>query len=185
MKVPAELERAVDCYKNGEQEAFDRIYSLSHKYLYDYIVNMTEDEEAANDILQETYMMISKNIRQLRNTENFLKWAVVIARRKCYVYFQKANRSVGEVQGKNWQRILDNIEDEKALLPESVMQETEKNHFIWEIIEGLSDMQRMCITKFYYHGKRQEEIAAELGIPLNTVKSHLNRAKSKIREAFK
>lgn len=185
MKIPEELERAVNCYRNGEQETFDRIYSLSHKHLHDYIVNMVENEDEAKDILQETYMKISRSIWQLRNTENFLNWAMVIARRKCYAHFQKSDKFVWDTQGKNWQEILNSTEDKKVLPPESVMQEMVRKRFIWEIIEGLSDMQRICMIRFYYNGQKQEEIAEELGIPLNTVKSHLNRARAKIRKEGK
>ncbi len=38
---------------------------------------------------------------------------------------------------------------------------------------------------FYYNEQKQDEIAKELGIPVNTVKSHLNRAKAKIKDSVK
>ena len=44
-------------------------------------------------------------------------------------------------------------------------------------------MQRLCVVGFYYNNQSQESIAEELGIPVNTVKSHLNRAKGKIKDA--
>lgn len=182
MKTPAELEAAVSNYRNGNREEFDKIYYLSHRYLYVCISHMIKDEDTAKDMLQETYMEIAKGISQLQSTEDFLSWAAVIARRKCYAYYNKADRLVLAKEDEDGQEIFDNIADDEAFIPESILQDMEKRRLIREIIDGLSDMQRLCVIAYYYNEQKQDEIAGELGIPVNTVKSHLNRAKAKIKE---
>lgn len=182
MKTPTELEAAVRAYQSGNREAFDKVYEMSHRYLYVCIEHLVRDEDAAKDLLQETYLDITRNISQLRSPEDFLSWAAAIARHRCCAYFKKADKWILTKEGEDGQELIASIADDEAFIPESILQDREKRRLIREIIDGLSDMQRLCVIAYYYQERRQEEIAEELGIPVNTVKSHLNRAKAKIKQ---
>ena len=94
MKTPKELEEAVQSYQNGDRGSFDRIYELSYRYLYTCISRVVKNEDAAMDMLQETYLEISRSIGQLNRTEDFLSWAAMIGNRKCFAYLKKTNRMV-------------------------------------------------------------------------------------------
>lgn len=182
MKTPTELETAVREYQSGNREAFDKVYEMSHRYLYVCIEHLVRDEDAAKDLLQETYLDITRNISQLRSPEDFLSWAASIARHRCCAYFKKADKWILTNEGEDGQELIASVADDEAFIPESILQDREKRRLIREIIDGLSDMQRLCVIAYYYQERRQEEIAEELGIPVNTVKSHLNRAKAKIKQ---
>ncbi len=184
MKTPKELEEAVQSYQNGDRGSFDRIYELSYRYLYTCISRVVKNEDAAMDMLQETYLEISRSIGQLNRTEDFLSWAAMIGNRKCFAYLKKTNRMVlvgtdGEEEEADY---FESIADDESFIPESILQDREKQRLMREIIDGLSDMQRLCVIGYYYNEEKQEQIAEELGIPVNTVKSHLNRAKANIKK---
>ncbi len=174
-----ELIDAVQNYQNGDAAAFDTLYQLSCRYLYVCIRKVLGSDEESRDALQETYMDIASCIMELKQAESFLAWASVIANRKCYAHIRK---SKNEVPVDTEDDIFGNLEADEEFIPENVMQDQEKQRLIREIIDGLSEMQRLCIISYYYEGKKQEEIAQELDIPLNSVKSHLLRAKVKIKE---
>lgn len=174
-----ELINAVQSYQNGDTAAFDTLYQLSCRYLYVCIWKVLGSEEESRDALQETYMDIASCIMELKQAESFLSWASVIANRKCYAHIRK---SKNEVPVDTEDEIFGNLEADEEFIPENVMQDQEKQRLIREIIDGLSEMQRLCVISYYYEGKKQEEIAQELDIPLNSVKSHLLRAKAKIKE---
>ena len=186
MKTSIELQNAVTEYCKGTKEAFNRVYVQSYGYLHTCIIHVVKDEDAAMDMLQETYIEICKSIHQLENPEKFLSWASMIANRKCFAYLKKQNKIVLLSQNNGEDEtgdFFENIADNDAFIPESMLQDKEKQRLIKEIIDELSEIQRLCVIGFYYNEQKQEEIAQELGIPVNTVKSHLNRAKGKIREA--
>ena len=190
MKTPPELQKAVAEYQNGNSEAFNTLYEQSYKYLHTCVIHVVKNEDMAMDMLQETYLEISKSISQLKNTEDFLSWAAMIANRKCFAYLKKQKDvllSSKDGEGRDSEdgtsNYFDNIADNEAFIPETILQDKEKQRLIKEIIDDLNDMQRLCVIGFYYNEQKQDEIAEELGIPVNTVKSHLNRAKAKIKEA--
>ena len=184
MKTTKELQRAVSEYQNGKKESFNIIYEQSYKYLHTCVIHVVKNEDVAMDMLQETYLEISRSICQLRDIESFMSWAAMIANRKCFAYLRKQRDVLITVEEDDENSgFFEMIADNEAFIPETVFQDREKVRLIKEIIDNLSDIQRLCIIGFYYNEQKQDEIAMELGIPVNTVKSHLNRAKAKIKEA--
>lgn len=187
MNTSETLQQAVEQYKNGDAEAFNRIYEESYRYLYTCIMHVMKDEDKTMDMLQETYLEISKSISQLGQPEKFLNWAATIANRKCFAGLKKFGKDIllneSSSEEDSEKDYFENIPDNEEFIPESILQDREKQRLIREIIDDLSEMQRLCVIGFYYNESSQEEIAKELGIPVNTVKSHLNRAKAKIKAA--
>ena len=185
MDTSIELQNAVESFSNGKKESFNQIYELSYRYLHTCVIHVVKDEDAAMDVLQDTYLEVSKSIVQLKNKEGFLNWTATIANRKCYAYLrnQKDTLLYIDKDDEETDDFFENIADNEEYIPETVLQNREKQRLIREIIYGLTDIQRLCVIGFYYNEQKQDEIADELGIPVNTVKSHLNRAKAKIKDA--
>ena len=186
MKTTETLSKKVDLFKAGDRSAFEDIYAESYKYLHTCVIHIVKDEDIAQDMLQDTYVEICKNIGQLKSSADFLSWGATIANRKCFAYLRK-NRDVlvdtKEDEEGNAQDFFESVPDDESFIPENIFDHKEKIRLIRKIIDNLSDVQRACVIGFYYNEQKQDEIAQELGIPVNTVKSHLNRAKAKIKEA--
>lgn len=186
MEPTNNLKQAIKDYKNGNSQAFDVLYNESSKYVYTCIYKVMcgndNTQDAINDIMQDTYVEISRYITQLEDEERFLSWAGTIATRKCYAYLKKSRKYVLLNEEDT---TLDTLADNDNIIPESIIQDKEKQRLIREIIEKeLSEMQKLCIIAFYYNGQKQSEIAQELGIPENTVKTNLSRAKAKIEKGI-
>jgi len=184
MEPTARLKQAVREYKQGKAEAFNTLYNESSQYVYTCIYKVMSGNDNAqdsiNDIMQDTYVEISKYISQLEDEDKFLSWAGTIATRKCYAYLKKNNKYVLLNEDDN---TFDTLSDDDNIIPEEVMQDKEKQRLVRNIIETeLSEMQKLCIIAFYYNEQKKSEIAKELGIPENTVKTNLTRAKAKIKE---
>lgn len=181
--VIIELVRKV---KKGDNVAFTDLYNETYKYLHTCVIHIVKDEDVAQDMLQDTYVEIYKNIGQLKDDAGFLGWASTIANRKCFAYLKKDKDVLVDEQTDdegNSTDYFENIADDEAFIPENIFDNIEKVNIIRGIIDELTDVQRACVIGFYYNEQKQDEIAEQLGIPVNTVKSHLNRAKSKIKEA--
>lgn len=46
----------------------------------------------------------------------------------------------------------------------------------------LTELQRYCITEYYYNNRRQKDIARELGVAPSTVSRHITRSVKKLKE---
>ncbi len=51
-------------------------------------------------------------------------------------------------------------------------------------VAHLPDAQRLALTLHYFEDMRYEDIAEVMGVPLNTVKSHIRRGKTKLAESL-
>ena len=184
MEATVNLKQAIKDYKSGKKEAFDVLYHESDKYIYTCVYKVMcgndNTQDAINDIMQDTYVEISKYLTQLEDEEKFLSWAGTIATRKCYAYLKKNNKYVLLNEEDT---TFDTLADSDNIIPEEIMQDREKQRLLREIInKELTQMQKLCIIGYYYNEQKQSEIAQELGIPENTVKTNLSRAKAKIKE---
>ncbi len=183
MKTTDDIKESIRKYLEGDGNAFETIYKLSYAYLHTCVIHVVKDEDAAQDILQETYIEICRKMGQLRDPESFMAWAAMIANRKCFALLKQRNREILAPDGENQTDFFENIADDEDYIPESFAQRQEKQRLMREIVDDLTDMQRLCVIAFFYNQIPQEQIAEELGIPVNTVKSHINRAKAKIKDA--
>lgn len=184
MEVSANLKKAIEDYINGDTTAFTTIYNESHKYIYVCVNNVMSGndnkEDLIQDIMQDTYVEISKHINSLQNVNLFLSWSGTIATRKCFEYIKK----MGKYTLLNEDESFDGLADDDNIIPEEIVQNKEKQRLLREIIQNeLSDMQKLCVVGYFYNEMKQSEIAKELNIPENSVKSHLLRAKAKIKES--
>lgn len=185
MKTTENLKQAVIAYQSGDAAAFETIYKESSGYLYVCIRNIMQGnddlEHLCEDILQDTYMQIVKSIGQLKKPETFLSWAGAVANSRCYKYLEKNKRY--RLLSEDDQ-LFEDIEDDELLIPESVMQDKEQQRILRDMIQNeLTEMQRICVIGYYFNEQKQSEIAEELGIPENTVKTNLARAKKKLKLA--
>ena len=185
MNITSTMYDALFRFKSGDANAFTDIYNESNRYIYVCVNNVMSGndnkDDLIQDIMQDTYMEIYKHLYNLQNIEKFYSWAGTIATRKCYELLKKH----GKLQFLGEDETFDNISDDDSIIPEEIMQNIEKQRLIRDIIHTqLTDMQKICIIHFYYNELKQSEIAVELGIPENSVKSHLLRAKSKIKESM-
>jgi len=186
MKTNERLIDLVKKVKGGNNAAFTDLYNESYQYLHTCVIHIVKDENVAQDMLQDAYVEIYKNIGQLKDDAGFLGWASTIANRKCFAYLKKNKDLLVDEQTDdegNETDYFDVIADDEAFIPENILDNQEKIKIIRGIIDDLTDVQRACVIGFYYNEQKQDEIANELGLPVNTVKSHLNRAKAKIKEA--
>lgn len=184
MEMAQTLKQAVIEYRAGRQEAFTRLYEESSRYIYASIYKVMGGndniQDVVCDIMQDTYVEISRSISQLEDVDRFLSWAGTIASRKCYAWLKKNKRYV-LLQEED--KTFENLADDDRFIPEEVMQDREKQRLIREIIYNqLTDIQKLCIVAFYYNEQKLSEIAQEVGIPENTVKTNLSRARAKIKE---
>ena len=70
---------------------------------------------------------------------------------------------------------------DEETVPETVLEKSETQELIRDVIDGLPDEQRMCVLMHYFHEMKTREIADALGVSEGTVKSRLNYARKSIK----
>jgi RNA polymerase sigma-70 factor (ECF subfamily) len=156
----------VDRYKNGIH------------WLVKRMVGNPENE----DLTQEVFLRAYRAIPRFRGESTFKTWIFRIARNVCLSELRKAGRRGEHVS-------LDDGGEEKIrdLLPESgsdaekLLERRELSQHIRQLVGELPLQYRTVLTLFYVNRVRYEDIAEIMDIPLGTVKTHLHRARMRLR----
>jgi RNA polymerase sigma-70 factor, ECF subfamily len=130
------------------------------------------DEGLADDLAQETFMLAWRNIAKFRFEARFSTWLYRIA----FNAWQSEARKKHEV-------LLD-LEDDAPPMSEGSfdeMPDVAARVDLERALATLSDGERAAIAACYYADLSHEEAAHALGIPVGTVKTHVLRAKAKLR----
>ncbi len=181
------LKAAVIKFKETQDDdAFAIIYEESKKYVCTCIHGVANGNYDENDVMEELYnetmMKMYQKIPTNDSVDGYLVYAGKTAHHLALAYFKKNNKYV--LSDSEEYEITEDVADDDNFIPENLIDTKEKRRLIKDIIDNeLTPMQRVCIIDYYYNEMKQSEIAEELDIPENTVKTNLSRAKAKIKEA--
>lgn len=154
--------------QSGNQKAFECLVALFHPQLVNFASSLSGNHALAQDAVQDVWISISKKLRSLEDPRAFkswifraLRWRVLdLLKAKSYQYQQFDDNSFS-------------VElDETAI--ESLQ--------LKKMIANLPDNERSVVYLFYLVELPVAEIALVLEIPVGTVKSRLNRARSNLRQ---
>ena len=163
--------------KQRTQQSFSYLYDNYSSALYTVIASVLQDKELANDVLQEVFIKIWKQIDQYNPDKGRLfTWMVNISR----------NASIDTLRSKSY-----NIQKQNRELTENVYHsagttsmETDKIG-LRKIIMRLKEDHKVLVELAYFQGYTQDEISKLLNIPLGTVKTRLRSALIQLREVIK
>lgn len=166
----------VAALKAKDRDAFNYLYDNYCKALFGVIDRIVQSEEIANDVLQEAFVKIWKNIDSYSHEKGSLfTWMLNICR----------NLSIDTARSKQYRQETQNqnIDDYVNVINKSEHVQVRTDHIgLKEVIAKLKPEHKLVIDKIYFEGYTHEEASDELNIPLGTVKTRIRMAIIKLRE---
>ena len=156
------------------------LYTATYKSAYFVAYRMTKNEDSAVDILHDCYIKAFANLYTIAEPKKFDKWFNKIVANKCLDYLKRRNPMfLEDVYGEGFEEELP--DDRYANNPQIYSEDEDINRIVRQIIEELPEEQRLCVLMYYYDEMSVRDIAEELGVSENTVKSRLRLARNRIR----
>ena len=148
-----------------DDRAYTYLYDMYSKSLFSVIKNLINDKEEAEDVLQEVFIKIWKNIDSYNESKGrFYTWAVNIAR----------NSTIDKLRSKNFNNSKKNLSSDNFvhLLDDSNKLTNKIDSIgIEEFVKKLKPKCIQIIDLLFFKGYTQQEASDELEIPLGTVKT--------------
>ena len=147
------------------------------------------DPESCRDLTQDTFVSVYKGLKDLRHEEQFESWLFAIAHNVWCSQIERQTaqkRSVmllsleGESESDDRPSIAARVADQSAD-PLTVALDKEKLEKLSEALQQLPQQMRRCAQLRVVHDLSYAEIAALMGISINTVKAHLPQAQKALR----
>ncbi len=172
-------------FLNGDRSSFDSLVDIYLKTIFNFTYRIIGDEKDAEDITQEIFLKVWKNIKKFNIEKNFKTWIFSIAKNTCIDYLRKRKDIPMSVfddeDGGNF--IQDNLESEEPSSEEKIILKENKK-MIDETLKELSIIQREIIVMKYVNELSLSEVADIMNMSKDTVKSHHRRALLKMRDSL-
>lgn len=197
--------QAVKTYQqSNSNDDFDKMYKLTNNTIAKYVYMLLRDpgkdvgriKEQAEEVMQEAYISCMTNIKQLDDPSHYVAWMKTICRNK---YMDrclhdkhdndlndkiKYSISIGAKTGPAHDASSSSFEEVEAdttiMAPEKAAEDSALKQLIMKELDKLSAIQRIVLIGFYYDNKKTKELAEELKLNENTVKSYLKRGKESL-----
>lgn len=153
------------------------VHQLSRK-LYGFAYRILRNQQEAEDVVQEIFIKLWNMREKLVDYRSIDALAATMTRNYCIDILRKQkNEFKGEIDFNNYSKLTVNSPFENMVLKESGM-------IIESIIEKMPENIRTVLLLHDIDGKSYEEIAAETGHNINTLRVTISRARKFIREEF-
>jgi RNA polymerase sigma-70 factor (ECF subfamily) len=162
--------------RKGNLESFENLVFIFEKPIFGYLLYSVGRKEDAEDLTQEVFIKVYKNLKSLDPNLNFKAWLFKIASNTLIDWWRKRGeeRELFLIDDKDIN--FETIDEDFSYLKI----ETAKD--IAEALEKIRPEYKVVLLLFYWQGFSYEEIASILSLPLGTVKTKLRRAKLAIKE---
>ena len=166
----------------GDETAFVSLVSKYQEQVHAYVYRKSGDFHIAEDITQETFFEAYQNLDKLRDPTKFPQWLFAIAKYLCIAWFRK-NQSTSQLLRENY-----TINAETDTYSRYVALENERDaaeaqrELAQKLLSMLKESDRQLIRLHYFEEMTSAEISNYLGVPQNTIKSQLHRARQRLRQ---
>jgi len=162
--------------QQGDEAAFNSLYSLHSKPLYRKIMRMVGDEEIAKELLQDLFFKLWAKREQIDESRSIRSYLYTIAVNLVYDNFRKAAKD------KALEARLMAMAVEYYTHSEEVLLAKDNQKVIERIVHQLPPQRRQVYMLCKIDGMSYEEAARALHISASTIRDHIVKANKTIRE---
>ena len=181
-KNPLEKQLITD-YLDGNQEALEILIRQYLKPIYSFISRYVGSGQEAEDITQEVFVRVWRNLKKFDQNKSFKTWIFSVAKNASLDFLKKKKAipfsEFDTEEGEN--RLTDTLADPSPL-PLELLEKAGMAKILNVAMEKLSPQYRMVLFLRYNDHFNFREIAESLGESLNTVKSRHRRALIKLKK---
>jgi len=164
--APTEFDRV----RAGDTDAFAAIVTEHQSMVFSIAYHFFNDRSRAEEIAQDVFLQLYRNLQAIQSAWHLLHWLRQVTTRRCIDVVRGSRLRLVPLEAVDAVNSTERTPD--PLLDRKVRQ----------LIAELPEMQRAIVTLRYQEDLDPSEICRIVGLPVNTVKSHLHRALQSLRK---
>ena len=182
----------IDCIekvKQHDDSASEALYRFTFPIAQKQVALFVHNRQDQEDLLQTIFIKIFEQLHTLKEPGKYPGWAKMIARNTCMDYGRHLKLENNLIQ---WKTTISDDEEEgmdqlavptysREFNPEAHIAAETTKELIDQILDGLSDKQRMVILLWMKQYK-ESEIAEKLDMPIGSVRTNCRRGKAAIEK---
>lgn len=171
-----------------KHRVFEKEFMPHIDSMYNFAFRLTNDEDDANDLVQDTYLKAFRFINSFEEGTNAKAWLFRILKNSFINDFRKKSKEPSKVDYQDVETTYNSEEDAETTQTVDLRAETVQDLIGDEIANALNSLPvdfRTVIILCDIEGFTYEEMAKILDIPIGTVRSRLHRSRMLLKEKLK
>ena len=170
-------------YLKGDEKSLELLISRYLKPIYSFIYKNIGKPAEAEDITQEVFVRVWKNIKKFDQKRSFKPWIFQIAK-NASIDFLRKKKSIpfSSFENEKGQNILT---ESMAAAPANLIESLSDKKVLAAAMQTLNEKERKIINLRHADGMSFKEIAETFNESINTIKSRYRRTLSILRENIK
>ncbi len=167
---------------------FDKEFMPHVDSMYNFAFRLTNDEDDANDLVQDTYLKAFRFINSFERGTNAKAWLFRILKNSFINDYRKRSKEPSKVDYQEVETTYNSVEDAEMEATTDLRTETVQDMIGDEVATALNSLPvdfRTVIILCDIEGFTYEEMAKILDIPIGTVRSRLHRARNLLKDKLK
>lgn len=170
--------------QQGDPNALTQLVLSQQHYVYSIAMSVLKQPDDAADLTQEAFIRLLRSLAQYNGESRFTTWLYRLVVNLGRDELRRRGRQVPIAPPAPEEEELDplgNVADEDRWSdPALALDGQETRHQVRRALDQLEEQYRTVLTLYYFDDMKYTDISEILGIPLNTVKSHIRRGKERL-----
>jgi len=182
--MPSSDEALVTQSLRGDAQAFAELVTRYTTPLFNLVFRLTNDHAEAENVTQETFLRAYAALPHSRTDLAFKPWLFQIAVNLCRDVARKKRPAAFSELAQETDASPEEAIEDPSPLPLDQIEDRELQIALAHAVAALPDIYRAVVTLRYTEELSYDEIAVVLKLPVNTVRTHLFRAKTMLRKTL-
>lgn len=172
-------------YLKGDEKSLEILIKRYLKSIYNFVYRYIGDKQEAEDITQEVFIKVWRNLKKFDKDKKFKTWVFSIAKNICIDTLRKKKAvPFSEFENKEGKNMLAERLIDLSPLPNEIFERVDIAETLNAAINQLVPRYRIVLFLRYNDHFTFREIAEILEEPLNTIKSRHRRAIVELQKLF-
>lgn len=181
---PEKIEKLLNQISLGSNKAIRELYMHYHSSLFAFIRFRVWDDAAAEEILDDTFMVVFRNPERYNRTSAFSTWLFGIAKNVCGTWIRRQQSAESSSTVELEEKHLETLAAPDCNMLEQ-MESDELSQILKNCMDRLPEQQREVLFWAWFEEESLESIAGRVESPLGTVKSRLFHARSRVADCVR
>jgi RNA polymerase sigma-70 factor (ECF subfamily) len=163
----------LDLLQEKDESAFFAVYEATKHGVYSVIVAIVKDRQTTEDLMQDTYIKMLKNLSSYQRGRNFPAWLFQIAKNLAYDHLRKQAPV-----------LITDPQTQEHLFNQTNEPSPSTDYTLEELLKPLDSLQRQIVLLRVVSDVKFKDIAITVGRPLGTVLWIYNQALTKMKNSL-
>jgi len=161
----------------GDQDCFEELVNRYKNLVYSIILRQTRNSEEANDLAQDIFLKVYKNLASYTSEFKFSTWIMRIT----------SNHIIDQHRKKKMETVSYEVYTAEGgaigttASPEAAYIRREQTERINKIITGLPEIYKVPVVLYHQHGLSYQEISEKIGEPISKIKNRIFRGRKLLK----